>query len=121
MPEPVNENAAPGPAAAEAPERPPIVEAGADLVQLVIDFARQETGDLVRDKIVIPGQQLGQVLAFAIAAAQVLFLGLAFIAVAALLVLAELIGWPAALFVIGGILMMGAGLFTYLKTRSLQR
>ena len=48
-------------------------------------------------------------------------IGLAFIFVAILLVLAEWLGWPGALTLVGGLILLGAGIFTYIKMRSIQK
>lgn len=127
-PEPENEvvppaagsEPAPEPPIGSAPPRAGVADAVADFIQMFVDYVRQETGDVVHDKLVVPTQVAGQVVAFAIAAAQVLFLGIAFIAVALLLLLAEAVGWPAALLIVGGVLILGAVGLTYMKTRRLQ-
>ena len=75
---------------------------------------------------ILRAQQLGMcfgvrdAIAFALAAAALLFLGIGFISVAVLLVLAHYLGWPGALALIGVVLLIGAGVFTYLKVRSIQ-
>jgi len=103
-----------------APERETIVDAVADLLQMIVNYLRQETASLMRDKVVLPGQQLGMLVAFAFAAAALLVVGLCFIFVAILLVLADLMGWPAALALVGSLILIGAGVLTYLKVRSIQ-
>lgn len=117
-PEP--EPSAPNPPESDAPERAGVIDAVADFIRLFVEYVRQETGDVVHDKVVVPTQKAGQVVAFALAAAMVLFLGIGFIAVAALLLLAGLMGWPGALLAVGGVLVLGAGGLTYAKTRSMQ-
>jgi hypothetical protein len=89
-------------------------------MQMAVNYMRQETAGVMRDKVVLPGQVLGAFVAFALAAAFLLALGIGFIAVAVLLVLAHYLGWPGALALIGVLLLIGAGVFTYLKVRSLQ-
>lgn len=106
--------------AAEAPKRPGVIDALADFVQMFVDYVRQETGDLVHDKAVVPLQKAGQVVAFALAAAFVLSLGVGFLSVGALLVLAHWLGWPGALFLVGGVLVVLAAGFTYAKTKRKQ-
>ncbi len=103
-----------------APERETIIDAVADLLQMIVNYLRQETAQLMRDKVVLPGQQLGMLIAFAFAAAALLVIGLCFIFVAVLLVLAHYLGWPAALALVGTLILIGAGVFTYLKVRSIQ-
>jgi hypothetical protein len=101
-------------------ERESIVDAVADLLQMVVNYLRQETAGLMRDKVVLPGQQLGMLIAFAMAAAALLVIGLGFLFVAFLMVLAHYIGWPGALAVVGTSILIGAGVLTYLKMRSIQ-
>jgi hypothetical protein len=112
---------APPAGGAEAPPKPEsLTDAIADLMQMAVNYMRQETAGVMRDKVVLPGQQLGRLVAFAFAAAGLLFLGIGFISVAVLLVLAYFLGWPGALALIGVILLIGASVFTYLKVRSIQ-
>lgn len=105
---------------AEKVERPGIIDALGDLVQLFVDYARQETGDLVQDKVVQPAQKVGQLIAFAFAAAFALILGMSFISVGLLILFATWVGWPAALLIIGGVLAVGAAVLTMLKMRRIQ-
>jgi hypothetical protein len=118
--------ATPGPETAPGPEPEPepkaesLIDAIADLLQMAVNYLRQETAGVMRDKVVLPGQQLGQLVAFAFAAAFLLALGIGFIAVAILLILAYYLTWPGALALIGGLLLIGAAVFTYLKVRSIQ-
>lgn len=98
-----------------------VLDAVADLIRLFVRYVRQETGDVVHDKIVQPTQKAGQMVAFAIAAALVLFMGIAFVAVGVLVLLGELLGWPVALFIVGGVLLVGAGILTAIKARRIQR
>jgi len=106
--------------ASPPPKPESLIDAIADLMQMAVNYMRQETAGVMRDKVVLPGQQLGQLVAFALAAAALLFLGIGFISVAVLLVLAHYLGWPGALALIGAVLLIGAGVFTYLKVRSIQ-
>jgi hypothetical protein len=106
---------------APPPGRPSLVDSVAELVQMLVDYVRQETGDVVRDKVVLPTQKVGQLLAFAMAAAMTLVLGIAFLAVGALVLLAQFIGWPYALFSIGGVLVIGAAGLTYAKWKRVQK
>jgi hypothetical protein len=114
--------APPEPPAAEEPVvgRESIVDAVADLLQMVVNYLRQETAGIMRDKVVLPGQQLGMLIAFAMAAAMLLVIGLCFLFVAFLMVLASYVGWPAALAIVGAAILIGAGVLTYLKMRSIQ-
>lgn len=108
------------PEAPEPPVRPSVADAVTELVQMSVDYVRQETGDVVREKVVLPTQKAGMVVAFALGAASVLVLGICFIAVGALMLLASFIGWVSALFAVGGFMVLVAAFLTYLKTRSLQ-
>jgi hypothetical protein len=107
-------------AAEPEPKRQTIIDAVADLLQMVVNYLRQEAAALMRDKVVLPGQQLGRLIAFAFAAAFALALGIGYVSVAVLLLLAQWLGWPGALALIGGILIAGAAIFTWLKVRSIQ-
>ncbi len=112
--------AEPASGAPEPPARASIADAITEFVQLIVDYVRQETGDVVHDKLVVPTQKAGLVIAFAIAAALVMFLGITFISVALEMVLARFVGWPAALAITGGLLLAGAGGLSYAKVRNLQ-
>jgi len=102
------------------PKRESLIDAVADLLQMIVNYLRQEAGALMRDKVVLPGQRLGSMIAFAFAAAFALALGIGFVAVALLLLLARWLTWPGALGLIGGLLIVGAAYFTWLKVRSIQ-
>lgn len=111
----------PEPPSEEPPEAPSVADAAADLIQTAIDFARQETEALIREKVVAPLQQLGLAVSSASAAGCLAVLGIGFLSVALLLVLAGWLGWPGALALIGGVLLVGSGVFTYVKVRSMQK
>lgn len=110
-----------GPAPAPEAKRESLTDAVADLLQMAVNYLRQETAGVMRDKVVLPGQRLGMMVAFALAASFLLALGLAFVAVALLLLLAQFLTWPGALGAIGGVLLVGAAVLTALKVRSLQQ
>ncbi len=112
------------------PERPETVRPGvldsiidgvADLLQSVVDWLRQEAGAIVQERIVLPLQRLGLTLASASAAGCLAALGLAFIAVAAFLFLAQWLTYPGALLAVGGVLVVASVIFTVLKMRWIQR
>jgi len=107
--------------APEPPQRETLVDAIADLLQMAVNYLRAEAADIVRDKVVLPTQQLGMMLAFVIAAATLMVVGVLFIAVALLILLAHWLGWPGALALVGAVMLIGAGVFTYLKVRSIQK
>lgn len=108
-------------AAGEAPHERTVIDAAADLLQTIVDWLRQEAEGVVREKIVAPIQQLGLTLASASAAAGLAFLGIAFIAVGLFMLLGNAIGYPYALLVIGGVLMIGSVVFTAIKMRLMQK
>lgn len=114
---PDNDTETGAPSAPEPPQRGTVADAVTEFIQLFVDYVRQETGDVVHDKVVLPTQKAGQVVAFAIAAALVLFLGVGYISVASLMLLASFIGWIAALYLVGGVLVLGAAGLTYAKMR----
>lgn len=98
-----------------------IIDAVADLLQTAVDWLRQEAASVVREKIVLPIQKLGLTLASALAAAALLAVGLTFIAVAAFLVLADLVGYPGALAIIGGTYVLASLIFLVIKVRLMQK
>ncbi len=98
-----------------------IIDALADLLQTAVDWLRQEAEGVVREKIVLPIQKLGLTLASASAAAFLAALGLAFVAVALFLWLAEWLGYPGALLLIGVVYLLLSVAFIVFKARSMQR
>lgn len=124
-PPPVEPPAAPQPepstVAEPEPQRETLVDAIADLLQMAVDWLRAEAADLMRDKVVLPVQQLGLTLASASAAGCLFVIGISFLFVALLLVLAAWLGWPGALTLVGSVILIGAGIFTYIKMRSIQK
>jgi hypothetical protein len=110
-----------GPASAPGAKPESLTDAVADLLQMAVNYLRQETAGVMRDKVVLPGQRLGMMVAFALAASFLLALGLGFLAVALLLLLAQYLTWPGALGAIGGVLLVGAAVLTALKVRSMQQ
>jgi hypothetical protein len=112
---------APEPEAEPAPERETVIDAVADLLQMLVDWLRAEAADIMRDKVVLPLQQLGLTLASASAAGCLFVVGMLFIFVAALLVLASYVGWPLALLIVGATICIGAIVFTVIKMRSIQK
>jgi hypothetical protein len=110
-----------GPASAPDAKPESLTDAVADLLQMAVNYLRQETAGVMHDKVVLPGQRLGMMVAFALAASFLLALGLGFVAVALLLLLAQYLTWPGALGAIGGVLLVGAAVLTALKVRSMQQ
>lgn len=109
---------APGPAPGPAPDAPgasaeeteteprSVIDASVDFVQTSVAYARQEIGAAVRDKAIVPVQDTAIDVAILLAMALTIFLGIAFIAVGLLMLLAHFIGWIAAMFVVGGVLLI---------------
>lgn len=97
-----------------------IIDAVADLLQTAVDWLRQEAAGVVREKIVLPIQRLGLTLASASAAGCLIVIGLVFIAVAAFLFLAQWLGYPGALLLIGGIYVVASVIFIVIKVRLMQ-
>lgn len=106
---------------AQVPEERTVIDAAADLLQTIVDWLRQEAEALVREKVALPLQKVGLASAAAWAAAVLLVLGLGFISVGLLILLAEWLTWPGALLAIGGVLVLGSVVFTVIKMRSMQR
>lgn len=98
-----------------------IIDGVADLLQSASDWLRQEAGDIVRERIVLPLQRLGLTLASASAAGCLAALGLAFIAVAAFIFLAQWLTYPGALLAVGGVLVVVSVIFTIVKMRWIQK
>ena len=98
-----------------------IIDAAADLLQTFVDWLRQEAAAVVREKIVLPIQKLGLTLASATAAAILAVTGLIFIAVALFLLLAEWVGYPFALLIIGAVYLILSAVFLVIKVRSMQK
>ena len=98
-----------------------VIDATADLLQTIVDWLRQEAEAASRDKVMLPLQRLGFTLFSASAAAGLMFVGLIFISIASLLLLAEWLTWPGALYLIGGLLIVGSAIFLYFKTRLEQK
>lgn len=112
--------AADGPAASPR-DRRSIIEAVADLLQFIVDWLRQEAEAAVREKVVRPLQRLGLTVASGFAAGCLLVLGIAYISVAAFMLLAGWITYPGALLLVGGLLVLGSVIFTAIKMRSMQK
>lgn len=103
------------------PDERTVIDAAADLLETIVKWLRQEAHALLKEKIVLPLQRLGLTLASGIAAATLLTLGLAYISVGSLILLAEWLTWPGALFLIGGMLVLGSAVFAYFKSRMMQK
>lgn len=101
--------------------RESLIDAIADLLQMLVNWLRQEAADIMREKIVIPAQRLGLTFVSATAAGCLMVIGLSFVSVALLLLLASWLGWPGALLLVGGVFLLGAVLFTVVKMRNLQK
>lgn len=112
--------ATPGAVPPPGVERESVIDAAADLLQLFVQFIRQETEALVRDKIGDPLARAGAAVAFAFAAAFVLVLGICFLVAAELILLAQWITWPGSLALNGAVLIAGAAGLTYARMRKMR-
>jgi hypothetical protein len=92
-----------------------------DLAQTARDWVRQEAEATVKEKIVPPLQKLGLTVASAFAAASLMFIGLVFVAVAAIVFLSQVWGVPLAFLSIGLVYLLGAAIFTFVKVKAMQR
>lgn len=101
-------------------ERESVADAAADLAHLIVQYVRQEVEALVRDKIAVPIQNAGAAVAFAMAAAFVLVLGICFLVAAELILLAGWITWPGSLGLNGAVLIAAAAGLTYARMRRSQ-
>ena len=114
------------PASGQTPDAPKngievIIDAVADLLQTAVDWLRQEAASVVREKVVLPIQRLGLTLVSAGAAGCLLVVGLVFIAVALFLLLAQWLGYPGALLLIGGVYVVASIVFIVIKVRLMQK
>ncbi|HEY3318144.1 MAG TPA: phage holin family protein [Coriobacteriia bacterium] len=111
----------PAPETPPPPARPKLIDAVIDLLETVRDWVRQELGDAVHDKVAVPLQRVGVTIGSAFAAGCLLVVGLIFVAIALLLILAKFLTWPGALGLIGAVFLIGAAIFLYVKSRSMVR
>lgn len=102
-------------------ERPAIIDALADLLQLASDWVRQEAGAVMHDKVVIPLQKLGLTLASASASGCALVMGLVFIAVALFMFIGGAIGYPLAFLIVGLVYVIVSVVFLFIKVRMMQQ
>ena len=108
------------PAGAPADERT-VIDAVADLLQTIVDWLRQEAEAALKEKIVLPLQALGFTLFFGLAASGLIMAGLIMISVASLLLLAGWLGWPGALYLIGGLMVVASTIALYFRQRTVQK
>lgn len=98
-----------------------IIDALADLLDLLSTWVRQQAGSIMREKVVLPLQKLGITVASASAAGCLLVIGLIFVAVAAVIGLGSLIGYGWTFFLIGAVFLIGSAVFLVIKGRNMQR
>ena len=85
-----------------------LIDSIADLLQTIVDWLRQEAEAAVKQKVVLPLQQLGLTMFMAQLAVSLVIIGVIFISVGSLILLAEWVGWPFALYIVGGVLALAA-------------
>jgi hypothetical protein len=103
------------------PDDRSLIDASAELVDAAVTYIRQETGDLVREKIVEPTQRAGVTAGLAVAIGSIAAIGLGFVATGILLLLAGWLGWPVALFVVGGVLLLAAAGVGFARSKKVTR
>jgi len=118
--QPESESQAPR-AEPRAEEKPNLIDSATDLLQTAVAYVRQETGDVVREKIVLPTQKAGATVGLAIAVALFLFLGVVYVCTGAQILLAQFVGWPVSLFITGGLLIIVALVVASVRMRSMQK
>ena len=109
------------PAPEPSPEHPTIIDQFADLLQTASAWVRQEVGDVVRKKVVLPLQRLGLTVASAQAAGCLLVVGMIFIEVGAIMLMGEWLGYPVTFLIIGGTAVLGSIVFLAIKMRLMQK
>jgi hypothetical protein len=98
-------------------ERPRIVEAVIDLLQTTVDWLKQEAETTVREKVALPLQKVGLAIGSGAAAGCLLVFGLMFVAIGLLLLVAQFIGWPATMMLIGAVYIVAAAVFLVIRVR----
>jgi hypothetical protein len=125
MPEPDQQPTGQAPPAATPPATDPaertLIDSIADLLQVIVDWLRQEAETTVKNKVVLPLQRLGLTMFMAQAAISLVLLGAVFIAVGFLIQLAQWVGWPAALWIVGGSLVLVAAILAFISGKWWQR
>lgn len=121
MPEPQYDPAESAGTVEPPPRGGSLIDAITDLMQAAVTYIRQETGDLVREKVALPIQKAGMTVALAIGVAISLVVGAIFVGVGVLLLIAQWIGWPASLFLVGGVLILVSAIIAFVRSRSVQK
>jgi len=98
-----------------------VIDASADFLITGRDYIRQEAEGVVRENIAPPLQEVGVTVASMWAAVTFLILGLIFIGVAAMIFLSQLVGPALAFLIVGGLYLIGAGVFLMVKVRQVRR
>ena len=98
-----------------------VIDASADFLITGRDYIRQEAEGVMREKIAPPLQEVGVTVAAMWAAVTFLILGIIFIGVAAMIFLSQLVGPALAFLIVGGIYMIGAGVFLMIKVQQVKR
>jgi hypothetical protein len=110
----------PQPAAPPEPpaaERPRILDAIIELLQTTVDWLKQEAETTVREKVALPLQKVGLAIGSGAAAGCLLVFGLIFVAIGLLLLVAQFLGWPATMMLIGAAYIVAAAIFLVIRVR----
>ncbi|HET6352062.1 MAG TPA: hypothetical protein VFG89_08040 [Coriobacteriia bacterium] len=119
--QPESESQAPRAEEPRAEEKPNLIDSATELLQTAVAYVRQETGDVVREKIVLPTQKAGATVGLAIAVALLLVLGIVYVLTGAQILLAQFVGWPVSLFITGGLLIIVSLVVASVRMRSMQK
>jgi hypothetical protein len=104
-----------------APAEPTLIDSIADLLQVIVDWLRQEAESTVKNKVVLPLQQLGLTMLSAQLAVTLVLLGAIFISVGSMILLADWVGWPGALYIVGGTCVLIALILAFIAGKWWQK
>lgn len=96
------------------------VDAVGDLVQMFVDYVRQQADDIMQSKIVQPAQKLGISISSITAAGCLFVLGLLWLSVGAFVALGLWLGWAIACVIVGGLLILIALVLYAISRRNRQ-
>ncbi len=99
------------------PQRESIIDALADLLQMAVDWLRQEAETTVREKVALPLQKVGITVGSVAAAGCLAVMGLLFVAVALFMFIGQAIGYAGAFLLVGAVYLIGAVVFIVISQR----